>query len=123
MLNKRQQFGKKNEALAAKTLKKMGYKIIEQNYQNKIGEIDIIAKDGKTIVFVEVKARKSGKYGNPKSAVNHAKQRKISMVALYYLKANEKMHSKARFDVVAIKAGEGVHEIEVIKNAFDLAYP
>ena len=69
MLNKRQRFGKDSESLAMGYLKKHGYKIIEKNYRNKIGEIDIIAKDKGTLVFVEVKARKTHVFGNPKWAV------------------------------------------------------
>jgi putative endonuclease len=72
MQNKRQQIGEKGESLAAWYLKKSGYKIIEQNYRTPLGEIDIIAKEKKTIVFVEVKSRQSVRYGNPKWAVRPA---------------------------------------------------
>ena len=122
MLNKRQQFGKESESLAVRYLKKNGYKILEQNYRNKLGEIDIIAKEKGTLVFVEVKARKTHVFGNPKWAVTPTKQRKISMVALYYLKATKQIHVKARFDVVALISAEDNPQIEIIKNAFELAY-
>jgi len=122
MLNKRQQFGKESESLAVRYLKKNGYKILEQNYRNKIGEIDIIAKEKGTLVFVEVKARKTHVFGNPKWAVTPKKQRKISMVALYYLKATNQTHVKARFDVVALCSAKDNSQIEIIKNAFELAY-
>ena len=122
MLNKRQQFGKKSESLAVRYLKKNGYKILEQNYRNKIGEIDIIAKEKGTLVFVEVKARKTHVFGNPKWAVTPKKQRKISMAALYYLKATKQIHVKARFDVVALSLAKDNPQIEIIKNAFELAY-
>ena len=98
MQNKQQKFGEKGESLAAWYLKKNGYKIIEQNYRTQLGEIDIIAKEKKTIVFVEVKARRSTRFGNPKWAVTPKKQRKISMVALYYLKTTNQINTKARFD-------------------------
>ncbi|MGA7144837.1 MAG: YraN family protein, partial [Desulfobacterales bacterium] len=81
MLNQRQQFGKESESLAARHLKKNGYKILAQNYRNELGEIDIIAKEKGVLVFVEVKAGKTPFYGNPKWAVTPKKQRKISMVA------------------------------------------
>ncbi|MGD9137398.1 MAG: YraN family protein [Desulfobacterales bacterium] len=68
-------------------LKKNGYKIIEQNYRTKLGEIDIIAKEKKTLVFAEVKSRRSMRFGNPKWAITPKKQRTLSMVALSYLKA------------------------------------
>ena len=122
MLNKRQQFGKESEALAVRHLKKNGYKILEQNYRNKLGEIDIIAKDNGVLVFVEVKARKTIYYGDPKWAVTPKKQRKISMVALYYLKTTKQTQVKARFDVVALSLAKDNPRIEIIKNAFELAY-
>jgi putative endonuclease len=122
MLNKRQQFGKESESLAVRYLKKNGYKILEQNYRNKLGEIDIIAKEKGTLVFVEVKARRTHLFGNPKWAVTPKKQRKISMVALYYLKATKQIHVKARFDVIALSLAKDNPQIEIIKNAFELAY-
>jgi putative endonuclease len=122
MLNRRQQFGKESESLAVRHLRKNGYKILEQNYRNKLGEIDIIAKEKGTLVFVEVKARKSDLFGNPKWAVTPKKQRKISMVALYYLKATKQTRVKARFDVISISSTADNPRIEIIKNAFELAY-
>ena len=82
MKTKRQKFGEQGEALAVRHLKKAGYKIIETNYRTRLGEIDIIAKDKDTIVFVEVKTRTSVHFGSPKWAVTPQKQKKISMVAL-----------------------------------------
>jgi len=122
MLNRRQQFGEAAEALAARLLKKRGYKIIETNYRTPLGEIDIIARDGDTLVFVEVKARQTGQFGTPKWAVTPRKQRKISMVALYYLKTTGQSQSKARFDVVSIRSAPQRPEVEIIRNAFDLLY-
>jgi len=122
MLNKRQQFGKESEFQAVRYLKKNGYKILEQNYRTKLGEIDIIAKDKGTITFIEVKSRRSGNYGNPKWAVTPKKQRKISMVALYYLKTTNQSGEKARFDVVTLTSNYDNPRIEIIKNAFELAY-
>jgi putative endonuclease len=122
MDDRRQQFGKTGETIAARFLRKMGYRILEQNYRTVLGEIDIIARDRDTLVFVEVKARTSGRYGNPKSAVTPRKQRKISMVALHYLKSTAQSRIKARFDVVAIHSTNAAPQIELIKNAFELAY-
>ncbi|MCP4631092.1 MAG: YraN family protein [bacterium] len=122
MKNKEQKFGERSENLAVWYLKKNGYKIIEQNYRNRIGEIDIIARDKKTIVFVEVKSRRSIRFGSPKQAVTPKKQRTISMVALYYLKDTKQSDAKARFDVVAITSNRDEPCIEIVKNAFDLAY-
>jgi len=123
MQNKQQKFGEQSESLAVWYLKKNGYKILEQNYRTKLGEIDIIAKEKKTIVFVEVKSRRSIRYGSPKWAVTPKKQRKISMVALYYLKTTNQMDAGARFDVVAITSNRDQPQIEIVKNAFELAYP
>ncbi len=122
MKSRDQQFGEICEAVAVEHLKKHGYRILEQNYRTKLGEIDIIAKEKGAIVFIEVKARRSYRFGNPKWAVTPKKQRKISMVALYYLKATKLRDVKARFDVVAIHPIQGDQSIEIIKNAFELAY-
>ena len=102
----------------------MGYKILETNYRNRLGEIDIIAKDRDTIAFVEVKARKSKTYGHPKWAITSKKQRKISMVALSYLKSTRQIDTRARFDVVTVtlNSEDTTSTIDVIKNAFELAY-
>ena len=122
MQNRQQKFGERGENLAVWYLKKSGYKIIEQNYRSQLGEIDIIAREKKTIVFVEVKSRRSIRYGSPKWAVTKKKQRKISMVALHYLKATKQTDVKARFDVVAIMSNLDEPRVEIVKNAFELAY-
>ena len=109
--------GKKVEYLKLK-----GYRILETNYRCPVGEIDIIAREKSTLVFVEVKARRSSRFGSPKGAVTPAKQRKISMAALDYLKRFDLENSRARFDVVSIDTTTGRPDIEVVKNAFDLAY-
>ena len=122
MGNRKQQLGEKGEAIAVRQLKKDGYKILETNYLTKLGEIDIIAKDRDTIVFVEVKARRSVHFGSPKEAVSAQKQKKISLVALYYLKTTNQLTTKARFDVVAVNLNRDKPRVEIIKNAFELAY-
>lgn len=108
--------------LAVKYLKQCGYKILTRNYRTKVGEIDIIAKDRETIVFVEVKARRTNHFGGPKSALTPAKQARISKAALWYLKETDQFHARARFDVVAIRHDSGRPDIEIVKNAFELAY-
>lgn len=121
-LKYKQLFGRWGESLATRELKRRGYKILEQNYRNRLGEIDIVARDGDTLVFVEVKTRRSRRFGRARYAVTPAKQHKISMVALAYLKASGKLNSRARFDVVAIDAAGDGTTIEIIKNAFSLAH-
>ena len=122
MLNKPQQFGQKAEGMAARYLKRCGYKIIARNHRTRSGEIDIIAREGETLVFIEVKARTSNRYGSAKAAVTHQKQRQIAKVALAYLQSTDQSHVKARFDVVTVTRHQGVHDIELIRNAFGLNY-
>ena len=103
--------GNIGENKAVNYLTDKGYEILETNYKNKLGEIDIIAKDGERIVFVEVKARATAKYGYPREAVNEYKQRKIRMVAESYLKSKRLLNSYIRFDVIEILAGNITHLI------------
>ena len=122
MKNRRQKLGERGEALAVRRLKKAGYKIIETNYRTRLGEIDIIAKEKDTLVFVEVKSRRSVHFGSPKWAITPKKRKKISMVALHYLKATNQSSARARFDVVAVVSNRDKPQVDIIKNAFDLAY-
>ena len=111
------------EAIAATFLQGCKYTIVERNFRCKCGEIDIIARDGKTIVFVEVKTRRNLAFGPPQLAVNPFKQRQISKAALTWLAQRKLLEVPARFDVVAILLRDhSVPEIEQIKDAFDLAY-
>ena len=114
------QEGDLGEAIATKFLKKSGYKILELNYRTPLGEIDIIAKDKETIVFVEVKTRSSKKFGLPGEAVNYQKQRHIRNSALYYLKSKGLLDKvSARFDVISILMSNITdYEIEHLQNAF-----
>ena len=87
-----------------------------------MGEMDIIARERDTLVFIEVKTRTSTLFGPPQLAVNSSKQRQLSKVALNYLKEKRLEDVKARFDVVAILLGRTGEEIELIRDAFDLRY-
>ena len=106
--------GQVGENIAKKHLKSQKIKVLEQNYSNYCGEIDIIAKDKSAIVFVEVKERESAAFGRPSEAVDFRKQQKIRRTAEAYLKFNNLENSDVRFDVIEILAGEVNH----IKNAF-----
>jgi putative endonuclease len=119
----KKELGKKGEEVALRFLKKRGYRIIEQNYVCKMGEMDLIAKEKDTLAFIEVKTRTSTAFGPPQLAVNSSKQRQLSKVALYFLKEKKLEDVKARFDVVAIILGQNGEEIELIKDAFDLNWP
>ena len=116
------ELGRKGEEVALRFLKKNGYKIIEKNYVCKMGEMDIIAREKDTLVFVEVKTRTSMVFGPPQLAVNSTKQMQLSKVALYFLKEKRLEEVKARFDVVAVLLRPRGDEIELIKDAFDLKY-
>jgi putative endonuclease len=115
--------GRQGEALAAAYLRNKGYRILEQNYRCRLGEIDIIASDRKTICFIEVKTRSTAYYGRPEVSVHKSKQQKLSRLALWFLKENQLSHARARFDVVAITRRSDLNEIDHFVNAFDLVYP
>jgi putative endonuclease len=117
MLNRHQQYGQQGEQIAVTFLKKKGYKILLQNYRTPLGEIDIVARQGKSIVFVEVKARKTDRFGSPKESITRDKQIKLTRAALYYLKETGQSDASARFDLVVI-TGEN-NTPKLIKNAFD----
>ena len=122
MTRERLELGKFGEDLAFKKIKRLGYKKIIRNYRCPLGEVDLIAKDGDTLVFIEIKTRKGRTTDYAKEAVNKRKKRQISKVALAYMKSMDCSDARARFDVVAICVGRGKPEIEVIKNAFELNY-
>ncbi len=114
-MNKRT-IGSAYEQVAAAFLESRGYRILELNYRNRYGEIDIIARDGQYLVFVEVKYRKDLSEGLPAQAVNYNKQRKITKVAMYYCSGhNISEYEPMRFDVVGILGDE----ITLYKNAFE----
>lgn len=105
--------GSEGERQAAAHLRKRKYKIIETNYSSRFGEIDIIAKEGNTIVFVEVKKRKDISFGGGAAAVNYTKQKRIILTASSYMQQNN-IQSAVRFDVIEINNGIINH----IENAF-----
>lgn len=114
MLNNREK-GKLGEKEAADYLLQRGYSIITMNYESKAGEIDCIAKDiDDTIVFIEVKAAKSLKYGNPILKINQLKQKQIIQMARLYLAEHHLNNTKCRFDAISIVGSKIKH----IRNAF-----
>jgi|SRR3972149_7207737 len=120
MTNTRIDIGKRGETLAISFLKKNGYRIIESNFRCRYGEIDIIAQDGKTVAFIEVKTKTSNRFGSPTQAVDSRKQRQVSKTALAYISQKRLTNYSARFDVVGINIKGSNSEIELIKNAFEL---
>jgi len=116
--------GSRGEELTVDFLKKQGYSILEKNYKTKLGEIDIIARESRTVCFIEVKTRTTLKKGTPFEAVTFLKKRKLSQIALSYLKLKNLLDVKARFDVVSVLSGaDGRFELNLIKDAFELSAP
>ncbi len=109
------------ESLAVEHLKARGCEILAQNYRAIRGEIDLIVRDGEFTVFVEVKTRRSLKFGLPQAAVTLQKQRQISKVALAYLQAQNLLDAPCRFDVIAIHLSPQLEllRLEQIESAFD----
>jgi putative endonuclease len=116
--NDRKNLGRRGETAATAFVQARGFKILETNYQTKIAEIDIIAKDKSCICFIEVKTRRSLKKGLPKESVTPSKQKKIIQGALFYLKEKNIMDSRVRFDVIEVLENKGNFCINLIKNAF-----
>ena len=111
-------YGKSAEKTAVKLLRKNGYKIIETNYRCKQGEIDVVARHGKYLVFCEVKARRNKNYGTALEGVTPTKMNRIRRAAEHYRTKKNLLDLDCRFDVLTIdESDEGVR-IELIPNAF-----
>lgn len=121
MDHSRRNIAKIGEALAAKHLKARGCKILAPNYRARRGEVDIIVRDGEFTVFVEVKTRRSLRFGVPQAAVTWQKQKQISKVALAYLQAHNLLDAPCRFDVIAIHLSPQLElvNLEHIESAFE----
>ncbi|WP_051184513.1 YraN family protein [Desulfatiglans anilini] len=122
MTRKRMQLGQRGEQLALEAVKQIGYRPVHLNYRCPLGELDLIAKDGDTLVFIEIKTRSAGDTGPAKEAVDRRKQRRLSRLALNYLKTHGGLDTRSRFDVVAVGLSEDQPKIEIVKNAFELLY-
>jgi putative endonuclease len=111
--------GISGENLACDALLRQGYAILARRYRTRVGEIDIVARDGETLVFVEVKTRTSEEYGVPAEAVTWRKQRRLVTMAKWYL-SEQRLHGRlCRFDVATVLCRRGfVPVVEVVKNAF-----
>jgi putative endonuclease len=112
--------GRRGEDAAAKFLKRQGYHILARGLDSRLGELDIVAVDGRTVVFVEVKTRRSDEMGDPAEAIDERKEQRMTQAALGYLKTNRLLEYTSRFDVVAITwpANSRTPTIEHYKNAF-----
>jgi putative endonuclease len=101
--------GATSEDRAVAHLVRRGYRIVERNYRCKVGELDVVARDGAVLVFVEVRSRRSAEFGDALDAVSFAKRRKVSRVAQAYVVNRRPRFASARFDVIAITGRELVH--------------
>jgi putative endonuclease len=116
----RQKLGKDGENLACQELEERGYAIITRRYRQCGGEIDIIARDGPTLVFVEVKTRDGHEFGDAAEAIPWWKRRRMARTALDYMMRHHISECPCRFDVVSIHVETGAPAIEVFQNAFDV---
>lgn len=121
MTEQRQSLGRWGEDQAARFLRRAGMKVVARNLRTPVGEIDIIARQGKTLVFVEVKTRRGAGYGAPQEAVGSAKQRQILRAASWYLNEQGRQDLQPRFDVLAVRVADDQARIEHIADAFGLA--
>lgn len=121
MTEERLSLGRWGEDEAARYLRGRGLKILERNFRTPVGEIDLVAREGKTLVFVEVKTRRGELFGTPQEAVGRTKQRQIVRAAQWYLGDGRGKGLQPRFDVVAVRQRPGgVAELEHIPDAFGL---
>jgi putative endonuclease len=118
MTEPRQAVGKAGEEAAVQYLRQHGYRILERNYRCRFGEIDLIARDGSVLAFIEVKTRRSHMYGPAAAAVTWRKQRHLIKASQTYLVHQKKAHDLCRFDVVTVDMDAPHPHIELIKDAF-----
>ena len=115
----RQHRGEKGEQIAVNFLRRLGYQIAQQNYRCRQGEIDIIAKDGATLVFIEVKTKAQAAFGAPQAMVTPTKQKTITQVAMRYVQQHHFLNTALRFDVIGITfLSNGRTEVEHFPAAF-----
>jgi putative endonuclease len=114
--------GDEGERIAARHLKGKGYRILSRQARSRLGEIDLIARDGEVIVFVEVKSRRDQRDGSPAERVDRQKQKKLTQLALTWLKRRKLLGHPARFDVIAIRwDAENRPIIDHFQSAFEAA--
>jgi putative endonuclease len=115
----RQFTGQHGEDVACEELLRRGHTILARRYRTRFGEIDIVSEAGGTIVFTEVKARRTNRYGSAAEQIPVWKQRRIAAMALDYLAYTRRLNDRCRFDVVAIDgAGTPNEHVNVIESAF-----
>jgi putative endonuclease len=117
----RRWFGSRAERVAARFLKNLGYRIVSRNYSCTLGELDLVAIDGRCVVFVEVRSTEGADPGQPAVSVDSAKQRRLTRLALHFLQARRLLDHAARFDVLALSWPADQHEPKIVHypNAFE----
>ena len=119
--DRRQSLGILGEELACEELRKRGYAILARRYRTRHGEIDLVARHGPAIVFVEVKTRSGDDFGGGAAAVTPWKQRRVTRMAMDFLARSRLDNRPCRFDVVTVDLRPGAPVVEVYMNAFDAA--
>ena len=122
MLDPRKLFGQAGESAAEEYLRRKGYRIVARNLRSPVGELDLVAEDGRVLVFVEVKARRTDAFGGAIQAVHQRKQQKLIQLAAQYLARHHVKDRLCRFDVVLLQGTDAaVPQIEHIQNAFEVS--
>jgi putative endonuclease len=119
MSQERMALGQSGEDLACRELTRRGYAILARRFRVRSGELDIVARDGAVLVFVEVKTRAGRRFGAAAEAVTFTKQRRIARLANEYLLRHRMPDCPCRFDVVSVQVGDGTPDVEIIQNAFE----
>ncbi|MCL4812124.1 MAG: YraN family protein [Vicinamibacteraceae bacterium] len=122
MTLERLRMGAGGEDAACEALRRRGYAILARRFRTRSGELDIVARDGDTLVFVEVKARRSLRAGLPAEAVTWRKRRTLHRVALEFLARSRLHHLPCRFDIVSVRMGPGGEPtgVEIVPGAFSV---
>jgi len=122
ILDPRRSVGQEGESTAEQYLRQKGYRIVGRNLRSSVGELDLVAEDGQVLVFVEVKARRTGAFGGAIHAVHQRKQEKLIQLAALYLARHHIKDRLCRFDVVLLQGvGTLPTQIEHIQNAFEVS--
>ena len=114
----RSELGRKGEAIAARFLEGLGYRIRERNYRCTVGEIDLVATTESYLIFVEVKTRSAGQKIHPSLSVTRGKQVKVRQVGEHYCAQHLQVPLQPRFDVITVEVGDGIEKVEHFINAF-----
>ncbi|HZC80242.1 MAG TPA: YraN family protein [Nitrospiraceae bacterium] len=121
-LDPRKLLGQEGESAAEQYLRQKGYRIVARNLRSSVGELDLVAEDGRALVFVEVKARRTDAFGGAIHAVHQRKQEKLIQLAAQYLARHHIKDRPCRFDVVLLQGvGPVASQIEHIQNAFEVS--